>query len=218
MSAIQSSKKLLRKDVLHKLHALAHHVIVDQSVESLRVLKDSEIFKNSKSVGIFMSMDTEIKTQLIIKESFDCGKDVYLPHIAKLTPDQSQKIQLYKEPPHYLIFYKMDNYESCINLPPRGKFKLREPTSGPDLLEQKLENGLDLLIMPGVAFTPKLDRLGHGGAFYDDFIKRHHLKFGKKPYLLGIGLADQLVDELPTEPHDEPLDGLIIRSKFYNRE
>lgn len=159
-----------------------------------------------------MSMDTEIKTQLIIKESFDAGKDVYLPHISKT---QDSSVNLHKEPPYYLIFHKMDNYESCLNLPPRGKYKLREPTSGPNLLKDS--DGLDLLIMPGVAFTTKLDRLGHGGAFYDDFIKRHDETFGKKPYLLGIGLEPQLVSELPTEPHDEPLDGLIIRNQFYGR-
>lgn len=216
MSVISASKKLLRKDIMSKLHSLAYHVIVDQSLESLNVLKDSEIFKRSKSVGIFMSMDTEIKTQLIIKESFDAGKDVYLPHISKI---QDPSVILHKEPPYYLIFYKMENYESCLNLPARGKYKLREPTSGPNLLKDSPldSSGLDLLIMPGVAFTKKLDRLGHGGAFYDDFIKRHDEKFGKKPYLLGIGLEPQLVEELPTESHDEPLDGLIIRDQFYTK-
>jgi len=204
---------------MRKLHSLAYHVIVDQSIESLNVLKESEIFKKSKSIGIFMSMDTEIKTQLIIKESFDCGKDVYLPHIAKKDPSSSSSsLHLYKEPPHYLIFYKMESYENCINLPPRGKYKLKEPTNGQDIMDQPIPTGgLDLLIMPGVAFTSKLERLGHGGAFYDDFIKRHYINFAEKPYLLGIGLADQLVNELPTEPHDEPLDGLIIRNQFYNR-
>ncbi|CCH42547.1 5-formyltetrahydrofolate cyclo-ligase [Wickerhamomyces ciferrii] len=219
MSSIKASKQLLRKDVMSKLNSLPYQDIIDQSIESLNVLQRLNIFQKSQNVGIFMSMDTEIQTQLIIKESFDLGKNVYLPHIANINKLDHNNIKLFKKEPMYLIFYQMDNYESVLNLEPIGKYKLKEPTKGQDLLDELTGNTpLDLLIMPGVAFTSKLDRLGHGGAFYDDFIKRHLIKFGSKPFLLGIGLDVQLVDSLPIEKHDEPLDGLIIKNQFYNNE
>lgn len=215
--AIVAGKKLLRKQIMSKLSSLPKNVIQEQSLESFNILKNTKIFKEAKSIGVFMSMDTEIKTSYILKEAFDCGKDVYLPRIETQSQDQ---ITLYKNGPHYVMFYKMDNYNSCINLPQVGKYKLQEPSGGVCLLNDHPygDKGLDLLIMPGVAFTSDLNRLGHGGGFYDDFLKRYKDTYGKHPFLLGIGLGDQLVDEIPTDIHDEKLDGLIIRDKLYGND
>lgn len=36
------------------------------------------------------------------------------------------------------------------------------------------EAGLDLIVMPGMAFDFELRRLGHGKGFYDSFLTRYH--------------------------------------------
>lgn len=56
---------------------------------------------------------------------------------------------------------------------------------------------VDLCITPGLAFTESGARLGYGGGYYDRFFASH-------PRVLRIGYCfeEQLVDELPTEPHD----------------
>ncbi len=56
---------------------------------------------------------------------------------------------------------------------------------------------IDLLLVPGVAFTPRGDRLGYGGGFYDTFIPRC-----PQARLIALAFAGQLVDSLPSEPHD----------------
>lgn len=56
---------------------------------------------------------------------------------------------------------------------------------------------IDLLLVPGVAFTAAGDRLGYGGGFYDRYIPRC-----TRARVLALAFAEQLLPELPTEPHD----------------
>jgi 5-formyltetrahydrofolate cyclo-ligase len=62
---------------------------------------------------------------------------------------------------------------------------------------------IDLIIVPGVAFTVNGDRLGHGKAYYDKFLP------GTRAFTVGACFTEQLVDELPLEPHDVRLNRVI---------
>ncbi len=63
----------------------------------------------------------------------------------------------------------------------------------------------DLILVPGTAFTRRGERLGQGGGWYDRFLpgRRDHA------VTIGIGFAPQLVESLPTEPHDVILDCVV---------
>lgn len=68
----------------------------------------------------------------------------------------------------------------------------------------------DVVFCPLVGFSARGDRLGLGAGHYDRWLVEH-------PPRLAIGLAwdCQLVDELPTEPHDRPLDAIITPTRLY---
>ncbi|OAA56937.1 5-formyltetrahydrofolate cyclo-ligase [Niveomyces insectorum RCEF 264] len=88
---------------------------------------------------------------------------------------------------------------------------------------------LDLILLPGVAFdvdpaTRRVHRCGHGRGFYDYFLQRYALKMAASSLsepssssplrpiqLYGLALTEQLLPahSVPTDPHDQPLDGLI---------
>jgi 5-formyltetrahydrofolate cyclo-ligase len=57
---------------------------------------------------------------------------------------------------------------------------------------------LDVVVVPGLAFTRDGRRLGQGGGHYDRLISR----LGPHCLTVGACYAEQLVDELPTETHD----------------
>lgn len=63
----------------------------------------------------------------------------------------------------------------------------------------------DLVIVPGLAFTPAGHRLGYGGGYYDAFLARH-----PRAYKLGAFYPFQKVADLPVEPHDIPLDEVLV--------
>src|SRR3954447_4483651 len=79
-----------------------------------------------------------------------------------------------------------------------SKFGVVEP-SGPaiDVAE------IDLVIVPGLAFTLAGDRLGYGRAYYDRFLPT------VRAPSIGVCFTEQLVDEMPVEPHDVRVDMVV---------
>ena len=65
---------------------------------------------------------------------------------------------------------------------------------------------LDVVLVPGVAFTTEGDRLGRGGGYYDRLLDR------TPAHVVRIGICHrvQVVDELPVQPHDARMDELVI--------
>lgn len=64
-----------------------------------------------------------------------------------------------------------------------------------------------VLIVPLVAFTPELMRLGYGGGFYDRTLQG--LRARGPVTAIGYAFSAQAVDSLPLEPTDEPLDMIV---------
>lgn len=64
---------------------------------------------------------------------------------------------------------------------------------------------VDLFLVPGLAFTPRGVRLGRGAGFYDRLLPRR----GPQRIALGICFARQIAADLPREPHDQTVDGVI---------
>jgi 5-formyltetrahydrofolate cyclo-ligase len=78
---------------------------------------------------------------------------------------------------------------------PRG---LLEPSEGSPSASPET---LDAILVPGLMFDRRGRRLGRGGGHYDRLLAGVPASVP----LLGVCLAEQLVEELPVEPHDVPL-------------
>jgi 5-formyltetrahydrofolate cyclo-ligase len=64
---------------------------------------------------------------------------------------------------------------------------------------------IDVVIVPGTAFTADGDRLGQGGGWYDRFLRT----LPPECVTIGVAFAPQLLEELPVEPHDVRLDIVV---------
>lgn len=80
-----------------------------------------------------------------------------------------------------------------------GSFHIEEPT-GNDTVDP---DDIELIIVPAVAFDRKGMRLGRGKGFYDRLLAR------TKATKIGIGYEFQLLDEIPAEEHDVPMDMVV---------
>ncbi|MGA1556049.1 MAG: 5-formyltetrahydrofolate cyclo-ligase [Ilumatobacteraceae bacterium] len=67
---------------------------------------------------------------------------------------------------------------------------------------------IDVVIVPGVAFTIRGDRLGQGGGWFDRLLAR------VRPDCLVVGVCfdAQIVPDLPVEPHDVRVHVLVTES------
>lgn len=63
---------------------------------------------------------------------------------------------------------------------------------------------IDLLIVPGVAFTREGKRLGYGGGYYDRFIP-----LCSRARVIAVAFDEQIVPAIPTESHDLIIPGII---------
>jgi 5-formyltetrahydrofolate cyclo-ligase len=78
----------------------------------------------------------------------------------------------------------------------------------PVVLVEVDESHLDIVLMPLLAVDKKGYRVGYGKGFYDRFLKRLLLQ-RIRPFRIGLAFSLQMVDEVPTDPWDEPLDGVV---------
>jgi 5-formyltetrahydrofolate cyclo-ligase len=86
-----------------------------------------------------------------------------------------------------------------------GSFGIREPA----LAEPWPVELIDLIVVPAMAYDRRGHRLGRGGGFYDRFLACGDVR----AVTCGLGFAEQLVDELPTQPHDMQLDILVTNAE-----
>ncbi|MFH1182503.1 MAG: 5-formyltetrahydrofolate cyclo-ligase [Candidatus Woesearchaeota archaeon] len=144
-------------------------------------------FQAAKRVMFYCALPNEAQTKEAIKEANALGKKVLLP-----VTRQSQII--------------VRGFTGFENLKP-GAYGILEPTSA-DAVDEKI----DLVFVPGLAFDKNGTRIGFGLGCYDEFLK---LTNGKKA---GLCFEEQLFDRLPRENKDVPMDIIITEQRVINVE
>jgi 5-formyltetrahydrofolate cyclo-ligase len=83
-----------------------------------------------------------------------------------------------------------------------GAFGIAEPGSAAAACDP---TEIDLVVVPGTAFTRAGARMGRGRGYYDRYLSQP----GFRAVKIGVCYAHQLVGELPVEPHDVFMDYVI---------
>ena len=91
-----------------------------------------------------------------------------------------------------------------------GRFGILEPRNELRPLAEKSVSPreLDVLLVPGVAFDLGGGRLGHGKGFYDRLLSETM----KTALRIGVAFDAQIVDQVPTDDHDEKMDFIATES------
>lgn len=97
--------------------------------------------------------------------------------------------------------YEMEFFDYTPSSVQQGSYGIDEPQGG----NAYCADEIDLMIVPGVAFTPCGKRLGRGKGFYDRYLSRK----GFRAQCVGVCFRHQLLQELPTEPHDYTMHKVI---------
>lgn len=149
-------------------------------------------WRKSKVVAVTVSKHPEINTWNIIKRGWEEGKKMVVP---KCIPEKKE-----------LLFYELTDFNQLENV----YYGLYEPN--PQYTAMVHNNLIDLMIVPGLAYTDKGYRLGFGGGYYDRLL----VKF--KGETLSLSFSEQIVNELPIESFDIPVQKLLTESEAINCE
>jgi 5-formyltetrahydrofolate cyclo-ligase len=68
-----------------------------------------------------------------------------------------------------------------------------------------LPETMDLILVPGLAFSKDRHRLGRGGGFFDRLLAGR----AAGTFKLGVCFSFQLLETIPTEPHDIAIDAIV---------
>lgn len=104
--------------------------------------------------------------------------------------------------PGDMTFHRVDD---SSQLKP-GAYQI--PSPSPSKHPQVSPKDIDLVLVPGLAFTFQGQRLGQGAGFYDRFLATIPLTPS-----LGVSFQSQLIPQLPTEPHDKVMQGIVTETQ-----
>lgn len=172
----------------------------------------------------------EVQTDAIVRHALVSGKQVFIPYLHKSpleTPNTPTRVM------DMVHLKSIQDYESLQldrwgipSIDPATVHERQRILGGPDV-HRSDQAGLDLMLLPGVAFdfdeSGAIRRLGHGKGFYDFFMNRYLAKVASpsneaRPILFyGLGLTEQLLsgspeEEIPMGQYDRRLHGLVLGS------
>ncbi|MEQ8153593.1 MAG: 5-formyltetrahydrofolate cyclo-ligase [Clostridiaceae bacterium] len=179
-------KKQIRENVMKTRDNLESGVKMKYEKRITEVLTNSPLYNSAEKIFIFVAFGSEVSTMEIIEDAFNKGKKVYVPKVYS-----RERIM------------KAIQINSVRDLKP-GVFGILEPESGEELIGE-----LDLIIMPGVAFSKSGDRIGYGGGFYDKFLE----SIGEGVKKVAIAFSLQVLEKLPQEPFDQKVDYIITEEE-----
>jgi 5-formyltetrahydrofolate cyclo-ligase len=183
----QDQKSALRNEILQKRNSLSIFEISSKSRSIQENLIRSNEFIESKSIGIYLPIGSEVQTKDIISNALGSEKTILLPRIVQ------NDVQ-------FFVVEKKDFDQDLFEV---NKFGIKEPKK----TNMKTEF-MDLLIVPGIVFDYHGYRIGYGYGYYDKFMAEE--KFSKS-----IGLAynfQVMKNPIPKFEYDEKIDILITES------
>jgi len=174
----QLRKEMLRKRESH--HASGGHVHCLNIMD--RFLRLPE-FNSARGVLLYASKGSEVHTDGIIQSALSLGKKVALPLALK----GEKRLEIYW-------------INSISELAP-GAFGILEPPPKPEMKADPSE--IDLVVVPGVSFDRRGQRIGYGMGYYDSILGKFRCK------KIALAYDMQLVERIPAEPHDVAVDMIV---------
>ena len=192
---MRQNKSQLRQAMKARRAAMLPEKVADASESIHARLIHLEPLCDALSIFVYVSVRHEVDTRKLIGRLLHAGKHVCVPRI-----DPTGRMHA------HLIHDLADLNTAGGGLTTSGGGQFQIPTPPEDA---PIDHDPDLALVPGLAFTPAGQRLGQGGGHYDRYLNDH-------PDTLAVGLCYdwQVLDALPTEPHDHPMDWLLTESRM----
>lgn len=186
-----NTKNTLRKNMLTQRKSMKIRDISAFSNKIINTIMALPEFIKCKNIMLYLSFNNEVNTYPLVTWCLNNSKTVIVPYCV----EAEKKI----------IPFKINNLTTDLN---KSTFGIMEPKH--DLLKQVNINDIDLIIVPGVLFDKTCNRIGFGAGYYDRFLP------GKAKNALTIGIAYdyQIIDEIPTDVYDVPLNFIVTENRI----
>lgn len=184
------SKHIIRKQLLVERRKLLPETIEENSNKITDFLLNLDIYQHSKNIMLYISTKYEVQTQGIIKAAQKDKKRIFIPLIIR----RDNKML-----PSLVCDFEKELSRGDLGIvqPKREFYRIYPP------------GVLDLVIVPGVAFTIRGCRLGRGGGYYDQFLTQ----LSEKAISVALAFEMQILDNIPCTEKDIPVDYIITEKR-----
>lgn len=186
-------KSQLRKRMAKIVSALSNDEKQSQSRDIFQKLINHPRYKNSKKFSIFLSTENEIDTIPIIKHALEVDKkQCFIPLVRKTGVNCGKFIK------SRMIMVELTSMKEYKDLA-LNNYRIKEHSEPIDIerIATPCRNDpLDLVIVPGVAFSKDGRRLGHGKGYYDEFLINWSKMTREQLYCIGIAFRQQIIDDI----------------------
>jgi 5-formyltetrahydrofolate cyclo-ligase len=182
------AKAVLRREVQQAVAGMAGEEKAIASEAAGRLLVRQRVWQEAHSILFFAPILQEVNIWPLLERALGEGRLVALPRFAPQTSSYTA--------------CRVQNLTEEINT---GKFGIREPLAR---CPEVALNRLDLILVPGVAFDLHGRRLGRGKGFYDQLLA------AVRGTTCGVAFEQQIVREVPVEPHDIHLNCILTPTRW----
>ena len=179
-----SKKNSLRELLLERRDNTSFDLLKIASKKIQKRINKVYAFKDAQKIGLYYPIGSEILTQDIIQELISKGKDVFLPKVIG----------------ENMEFRKIEDFRSLEI----GNFDIMEPKE-----DCKVDNNLDIIIVPTVGISPTGVRLGYGHGFYDKFLAKN------STITISLTLEKQIIKNIPKSEHDININWIITEDRMF---
>jgi 5-formyltetrahydrofolate cyclo-ligase len=187
----QQKKEEIRERLLDKRISISEPEFYGASADIIEELKEQRKYQNADTVHCYVSMNKrrEVATHELIQEMIFKGRRVIVP-VTNFESGTLTHIQL-------TSFSDLEENEWGVLEPGRGS------EVSPEVLE--------LVIVPMVGGDEHCNRIGYGKGFYDRFLQNVDCP------TIGLAFENTIIDQVPTEKFDIPLDKIITEKRILER-
>lgn len=179
-------KSILRREMKVLRREVTHRT--DKEKQMLGVFLASPEFLQAETIYVYASYGSEAGTYRLMQAALDEGKGVALPKVSG----------------EDMVFYRI---KSLSDLEP-GAFGIPEPKTG---CLKAVPQTKDCMILPGLAFDLKGNRLGYGGGYYDRYLSGYY--FDNR---IALAYACQVIEQVPAEETDIPVNSILTENGLYH--
>ncbi len=182
----RKKKNSIRELAAQRRRVMSKEQVEEYSQQIISQLEQQRAFQEAKVILFYYPISNEVNVRPLL-EKYKDEKTILLP----VAHQKSIEMRPYtgREGLH------------------RGRYGIPEPKHG------TYKGKPDLVIVPGVAFDKKCNRLGRGKGYYDRFLNK--LKDVKT---IGLAYDKQVVEEIPTTYWDVRLDCVITQTEIYTKK
>jgi len=182
---MQDEKKLIRSKMLAMRRNMSKEEVESRSLSVMKNMDKIILESKPQSILLYVPINNEVDIIPLARDLYYKKKDLVFPKII-----DRQRIEPYIIRDFFRDFKK-------------GAFNIPEPDTVP------YTGHIDIAFVPGVAYDRKGNRVGYGKSFFDRFIC--DAKVGK---IIGVCYDFQLIDSVPDEIHDCPVEQVVCESSI----